>query len=1142
MKEESTGDKGPGPAIPLLSTKLTPPVLKPHSLLRPGLLAAFQQAAAHRLTLLCAGIGYGKTTLLAQALSHSRAPCVWYALGRSDRDIVTFLAYLIAGIDRQCPGFADALSLHPLSGLNRRLELNRFVIHFINHLAAMAADDFLVVLDDFHLVEANAEIAHLIDYLLQHAPPTLHFIIASRAAPSLPCLNRLRANADLLEIGEKELRFGPQETAQLFRQHLRLDLPDPLIARLTERAEGWALGLLVIGQACKGQGPEAAARLAAELEAGPTSWQTAGRETSPGNGGGNGGPAPRFDVLFDYFSEEILSRHPAHIIRFLTGSAILSWLEPGLCNAILGLADAETTLRYLEQHNLFVTRTAAGGLRYHALFRDFLTHQLMQDRERFQALHRRAAAAYAGQGNPERAIYHHLQADAALAAAELIEQSARDLLQAGQVETLGFWIAQLPPALLAARPRLLLIQGQVYERYGRWSQALSVYESAAQRFSAQDDLAGLSETLSNKAHILDWWRGERVQAERLYREALAHIGQENIPKRAALLRNLSRNQLSAGNTQAALELYQQALQIYEAEGNREGEMATLINPGSWLYHSAGNFPRALMVLRRAELLAQELDNPRYLAEVYNNISVNLYFLWRCPEARAYAEQALALSRQIGDGHNEAYALMNLANAMEATGAAPAQTLYAQQQQVLRVEQAEGDHRFAIAVLVFMTILLRRSGQLAEAVRRGKQALPLTTEQDLRWLTGFVLLNLGAAQIEVDAQEAGVSLQGALEIASHCEDLYHALAAHFWLAALYHQGGDDRFLGHLRQCLTLAMTHDMGYFFQSEARAAITLLALAVEHGIHAGYAGQNLAAFGQRSAAVWQGLLTHPRREARQAAQEALAAIAPATGEAAAPPLAGPPPLTISCLGSLRVVQGGRQLPESVWRRRKAKRLLKYVLISPSRAIPRDEIVDRLWGDLAPEQANSNFYRTLYEVRRILEPQAPRSHSNYLLLAGGVLSLAAERVASVDIDQFTAAVAEARRARRRGDAEGEHAALEMAAGLYCGDLFTDDPYDPWIEPQRQRLRTLYEESLARLAALADAAQNPEQAAQYWQKLLELDESREEVCLALVERLLQLDRRSQALRWVEACERALAELEIPVSPSLQAARRQVAGGR
>jgi LuxR family transcriptional regulator, maltose regulon positive regulatory protein len=1137
MKNKKPGNQIPGPGIPLLSTKLTPPVLKQNILPRQKLLASFEKAVAYRLTLVCAGIGYGKTTFLAQALPGAGCPFVWYSLGRSDRDIATFLAYLVAGIDRQWPGFAETVTSQKVPGVTRQAELNQFVVYLINRMAELLTSDFLLVLDDFHLVEASPEIVHLLDYLLQYAPPQAHFVISSRAAPGLAGLTRLRANGDLLEIGEKELKFGATETAVLFRENLNLELPTQLIEKVTERTEGWTLGLLVMGQSLIGQGAEATATVMAELESGSGSWEAAAGAAMRSEGAGSE-IAARYVVLFDYFTEEILARQPAHVTTLLTGSAILSWLEPAVCNAILGTSDAEAILRHLEQHNLFVVRSQDGGLRYHHLFRKFLYHQLMQDRERFNSLNRRAAAYYAGHSQPDRAIYHYLEAGDYDLAATLIEHTARDLLRAGQVETLSFWIAQLPPSLLKKYPRLLLRQGQIYERYGRWSQALSSYEAAAQIYSEQDDLAGLSETLSSKGHILDWWRGERVQAERLYREALTYIGRENIPKRAALLRNLSRNQLSAGNSQAALELYQEALQIYEAEGNREGELVTLINPGSWLYHGTGNFPRALMALRRAELLAGELDNPRYLAEIYNNLSVNLYFLWRCGEARTYAEQALALSRQIGDGHNEAYALMNLANAMEATCAAPAKTLYEQQQKVLRIEQAEGDQRFAIATLVFMTILLRRSGNLDEAVRRGKQALPLTREHDLRWLTGFVLLNLGAAQIEVEPEDARISLQGALEIANHCEDVYHQMAGHFWLASLYHHQSNALFIDHLRHCLDLAVSQNLDYFFQSEGRAAITFLALALEHDIWPSYVGQVLIKFGSRSVKVLQSLLSHPNRTTSRAAQEILAEIGKRSGNGQYGELPAVPPLAVYCFGSLRIKQGDRWLPEKVWRRRKAKRLLKYVILSPSHTVSRDEIVDRLWGDLDPAGANSNFYRTLYDVRRILEPQAPRSHSSYLVLAGGLLRLEEAGVQSIDLDEFVAGAESGLRALRQGDVAGARSGLETAVALYSGDLFSDDVYDDWIAPRREHLRTLYQESLAGLAALAAEANEPEQAARYLQKIMNADCSREEICLQLIDQLLALDRRTQALRCAEACEKALVDLGITPSAQLLAVRRKL----
>jgi DNA-binding SARP family transcriptional activator len=197
-----------------------------------------------------------------------------------------------------------------------------------------------------------------------------------------------------------------------------------------------------------------------------------------------------------------------------------------------------------------------------------------------------------------------------------------------------------------------------------------------------------------------------------------------------------------------------------------------------------------------------------------------------------------------------------------------------------------------------------------------------------------------------------------------------------------------------------------------------------------------------------------------------------------------------------------------------------------------------LWSDLDPGGANSNFYRTLYDVRRILEPQAPRSHSSYLALSGGMLRLVEEGVQSIDVDHFVAHVASAQRALRQGDATLARSGLETAVGLYTADLLTDDLYDAWIEPQRERLRNLYQDSLSDLAALAAEASEPEQAAGYLQKILNVDCSREEICLKLINQLLAMDRRTQALRCAEACEKALADLGIAPSEPLVSLKKKL----
>lgn len=168
------------------------------------------------------------------------------------------------------------------------------------------------------------------------------------------------------------------------------------------------------------------------------------------------------------------------------------------------------------------------------------------------------------------------------------------------------------------------------------------------------------------------------------------MGEEHRRKRAALLASLGRDQLSAGNTVAAKALYREALAIYEAEADRPGQLAILLNPGAWLYHSLGDFSQALAVLRRAEQLALELNDSRQLAETHNVMAVNLYFLGRYAEARSNADKALALSDELGDAHNVAFALMNQANVLEATCGAPYDDLYQQYLRALHMEQALGN--------------------------------------------------------------------------------------------------------------------------------------------------------------------------------------------------------------------------------------------------------------------------------------------------------------------------------------------------------------------------------------------------------------------------------------------------------------------
>jgi hypothetical protein len=120
------------------------------------------------------------------------------------------------------PGIAERVG--PLLGPPAPASFEGLVTALINDLAAQPGDgEVLLVLDDYHLIDAQPVHASLA-FLLEHLPPGLHLVLASRADPPLP-LARLRAGGQLAELRTGDLRFTAEEAAALLRESAGADLP-----------------------------------------------------------------------------------------------------------------------------------------------------------------------------------------------------------------------------------------------------------------------------------------------------------------------------------------------------------------------------------------------------------------------------------------------------------------------------------------------------------------------------------------------------------------------------------------------------------------------------------------------------------------------------------------------------------------------------------------------------------------------------------------------------------------------------------------------------------------------------------------------------------------------------------------------------
>jgi LuxR family maltose regulon positive regulatory protein len=212
-------------------------------------------------------------------------------------------------------------------------------------------DEVLLVVDDYHVIEAP-EVHRSVAFLLDHVPSALRLVVASRSDPPLP-LARLRARGQLGEFRARDLRFTPDESAELLRTAVGRELPDHVVAALGERTEGWAAGLQLAGLSLRGH--DDVAGFVAHFSG-----------------------SHRY--VLDYLAEEVLDRQPEPLAAFLLETSILDRLSGPLCDALLGRAGSQQVLEQVERANLFLIPLdeERRWWRYHHLFADLLRVRLQQ--------------------------------------------------------------------------------------------------------------------------------------------------------------------------------------------------------------------------------------------------------------------------------------------------------------------------------------------------------------------------------------------------------------------------------------------------------------------------------------------------------------------------------------------------------------------------------------------------------------------------------------------------------------------------------------------------------------------------------------------------------------------------------------------
>jgi len=651
----------------LLQAKLLIPPQRSALVARPRLLEHLDAGLrpGHKLTLISAPAGYGKTTLVATWLetlstldsAHTNRGArntAWLSLDEHDNEPARFLAYLVAALQRVSGELGERL--HGLLDLPRLPPLESLLALLLDDLTAFPSP-LVLVLDDLHEL-TDPGLHDALHFWLEHQPPQVHTVLITRQDPPLP-LARWRVRGQLTELRQHDLSFTSGETAAFLQRSMGISLSGTDLAALEQRTEGWIAGLQMAALALQHADQGEAAKIIA-------------------------GFSGRHHFVLDYLTDEVLRRQPAHVRAFLMRTCILEQMSGPLCDHLLSAGDdsgltgewracdsqagnAQAVLERLEHANLFVVpldkeRT---WYRYHRLFAELLRARLraVQPGE-IPGLHRRAAIWYEREGWGAQAVHHALETGDARWAAELIERVLQQQTTISRLDATSLlaWLAALPPEQLCARPRLQILAARAYYVTGQRNRAERTLDDLERMLSAAPDPAAQAQLASIAADRASYaaMRGDVRLALEWAQPALAALpvdgaSGEAPAARVALARFrpasvLGLAHLRAGNVTEASRAFELAIAAAEQAGVPVAAVLLLCNLAQ-VRVVQGRLRSALACCDRADQLAADnalppAEGSNWGAGLVRSIRAEVAFeRGHLDEAASHARQALVWVRQ-----------------------------------------------------------------------------------------------------------------------------------------------------------------------------------------------------------------------------------------------------------------------------------------------------------------------------------------------------------------------------------------------------------------------------------------------------------------------------------------------------------------
>jgi LuxR family transcriptional regulator, maltose regulon positive regulatory protein len=646
----------------VLATKLFAPPRRAQLVTRARLTERLDHTLeeGHRLTLLSAPAGFGKTTVLSEWLAslterQVAASTGWLSLDDGDNDLPRLLSHLVAALTRAGIDVGPAVQDSPGAGTATLTALLNDVVR-----AGEQAPErhWVLVLDDYHVVGTPA-VHEAVGFLLDHLPSRLHLVLATRADPPLP-LARLRSRGQLLELRAADLRFTPAEASEFLGEVMGLELTTYDVDALEQRTEGWIAGLQLAALSLR---------------------DVDGRDAMTGFIDAFTG-SNRF--VIDYLADEVLTRQPPDVRDFLLRSSVLDRLRGPLCDAVVDGSGSGRVLERLERGNLFVVPldSERSWYRYHHLFADVLQARLAAEQpDAVPVLHRRASAWYSTHHLVADAVRHALAAGDHEHAGHLVEEALPEVRRARRDNLLLGWVRSLPGPVVARSPVLSILNGWSLLMAGDLDgteRRLDAAEAAlaagaehperARAWADTEDLRTAPATISVYRASLAQARGDVAGTVRHARRALGLAGPDDHLVRGSAGGFLGLAAWAAGDLDEAVTTFSEAVRSLHAAGNLVDELdSTIVLADMFLAAGRPGQARRLYQQALATATGNGQPHPRTTTDLHVGLAELDLELDDLPGAERHLETARVLGERDSITENRHRWYVAMARVRAATG-------------------------------------------------------------------------------------------------------------------------------------------------------------------------------------------------------------------------------------------------------------------------------------------------------------------------------------------------------------------------------------------------------------------------------------------------------------------------------------------